>query len=371
MRLSPIDDFPFHQHPMPFHTVATTDAHFNDGYWFAFYARDWYFFAGLRLHPNVNVMDGWAGAAHANRERVVRASRALHPRYHELEVGPLRVSIEQPMQRLRLTASANDARVEFDVVLEAQSPPFVEERYQHLKFGAVVNDLIRYTQICRATGTARVAGQTLAIERWHAMRDHSWGVRSSMAVPTGIKGIDRTAEEADARALRLWVPFEVADHSGFFNTHEDSNGKALDFEGRLDYRDGRSVHLTAVRHALEYVPGTPRPRGGTLELDGDDGVTRRYTLNLAGTPADVQGAGYYRGWRDNLSAGIYRGADVIECDDYDASAGSESSGPPHVPVKHRLGPTEFPMLMLEANGADGMAHFEHTISGPYPRYGFK
>ena len=370
MRLSGFDEYPFHQHPMPFNTVSTTDAHYNDGYWFAFYAPGWYFFAGLRLHPNVNVMDGWAGATREHRQTVVRASRALHPRYDELAVGPLRLEILEPMKRLRLSAGENAAGVEFDVEINAQAPPFVEERYQHLKFGAVVNDLIRYTQVCRMQGTARLAGQAIAIDQWHGMRDHSWGVRSSMAMPTGIRGIDRRPEEADERALRLWVPFECGDHCGMINTHEASDGRPIDFEGRLDYADGRSVKLTAVRHALQYLPGTSRPTGGSLELDGEDGVTRRYELTLAGTPADVQGAGYYRGWLDGQSAGIYRGAEYQEHDSYESAPGAERSGPPHVPPRQRLGPTEFPMRMVGPAG-EGMAHFEHTISGAYPRYGFK
>jgi hypothetical protein len=370
MRLSPFDDYPFHQHPTPFATAATSDAHFNDGYWFACYAPGWYFCAGLRLHPNVNVMDGWASVAHADRQTAVRASRALHPRHGELAVGPVRLTVLEPMQRLRLEVAENPSGIAGDLVFTAQSPPFAENRYQHYKYGAVVNDLVRYTQICRATGTLTCAGETLAVGAWHAMRDHSWGVRSSMSVPTGIKGIDRTPEEADRRALRLWVPFEVSDHCGFFNTHEDSDGRPLDFEGRLDYADGRAVALTAARHALVYHPGTRRPRGGVLELDGADGVTRRYELQASGSPADVQAAGYYGGWRDGLGSGVYRGAEVLECDTYETAPGAGESGPPHVDVTRRLGPTEFPMRMTGPGGATGMAHFEHTISGPYPRYGF-
>ncbi|MEQ8659300.1 MAG: hypothetical protein RLW62_00635, partial [Gammaproteobacteria bacterium] len=347
MRLSPFDDYPFHQAPTPFATVATSDAHFNDGYFCAFYAADWYFFTGLRLHPNVNVIDGWASVAHGGQQRAVRASRALHPRYGELAVGPLRYEIVEPLRRLRVIADHGASDIAFDVILSAQSPPFVEDRYQHFKYGAVVNDLIRYTQICRASGTATVAGEMLVIDAWHAMRDHSWGVRSSMAVPTGIGGIGGSAHAADAprRALRLWVPFEVEDHCGFFNTHEASDGRTLDFEGRLDYADGRSVRLGAVRHALEYLPGTRRPRGGRIELDGEDGLTRTYTLDLAGTPADVQAGGYYRGWRDHFGPGIYRGEELVEHDCYDASPGGEITGPPHVPPARRLGPTEFPMHM--------------------------
>ena len=267
------------------------------------------------------------------------------------------------MRRVRLVAGAN-ARISSSTSCSKRSQPFVEARYQHYKFGAVVNDLMRYTQICRARGVARVGERQLDIDGWHAMRDHSWGVRSSMAQPTGIGGIDRQPQEADQRALRLWVPFEVADHCGFFNTHEDSVGRTLDFEGRLDYRDGRTVRLTAVRHALTYLPGSKWPQGGTLELDGDDGVTRHYTLELAGTPADVQAGGYYRGWRDGLGPGIYRGAEHLEHDGY-AMVPGEPAGPPHVPPARRLGPTEFPMIMRGPGGATGMAHFEHTISRAY------
>ena len=370
MRLSGFDEYPYHQHPMPFGTVATTDAHYNDGYWFAFYAPGWYVNCGLRLHPNVNVMDGWASVAHAERQIAVRASRALRPRYDELAVGPIKLELLEPMKRLRLSARENPAGIEFDIVMEALSPPFVENRYQHLKYGAVVNDMIRYTQICRAEGRARIEGRDIAIDGWHAMRDHSWGVRSSMAMPTGINGTDRTADEADDRALRLWVPFRVADHSGFINTHENAEGTALDFEGRLDYDDGRAVKILAARHALDYLPGTKRPTGGTLELDGEDGVTRKYTLASAGTPADVQACGYYRGWHDGQSAGIWRGAEHLEHDAYDAKPGDDPTGPPHVAAKRRLGPTEFPMIMTGPGGAQGMAHFEHTLSGAYPRYGF-
>lgn len=370
MRLSPFDDYPFHQAPTPFATASTSDAHYNDGYFCAFYAPDWYFFTGLRLHPNVNVIDGWVSVAHAGRQRALRASRALHPRYGELFAGPVYYEILEPMKRLRVVAADNPAGLTFDVTLEAQSPPFVEERYQHFKYGAVVNDLIRYTQVCRATGTAKLAGEAITVDGWHAMRDHSWGVRSSMAVPTGIGGVDRDADAGERRALRLWVPFEVEDHCGFFNTHEAADGRVLDFEGRLDYADGRSVRLTGVRHALEYVERSRWPAGGTIELDGEDGATRRYTLELAGTPADVQAGGYYRGWRDELGPGVYRGAEVVEHEDYAAEPGPEPSGAPHIPLQRRLGPTEFPMRMTGPGGATGMAHFEHTLSGPYPRYGF-
>jgi len=90
MRLTPFDEYPFHQHPTPFGMVATSDAHPNDGYYLAFYAAEWYFVGALRLHPNVNAIDGGASLAHDNRQRAVRGLRALRPRYEEIDIGPLR-----------------------------------------------------------------------------------------------------------------------------------------------------------------------------------------------------------------------------------------------------------------------------------------
>lgn len=369
MRLHSIDEYPFHQHPLPFNMVATTDSHYNDGYWFAFYAEDWYFVSVLRLHPNVNAIDGATVVAHGGRQHCVRFSRALRPRYDELEVGALALEILEPMKRLRLSLGDNPAGIRFDVVFEAQSPPLVEDRYQHVKFGAIVNDMLRYTQVCRATGTASLGDDELEVNSWHAIRDHSWGVRSSMGPPVRIGGTDRSDAEADDRAFRFWVPFQAGDHCGYINTHEDRTGATVDFEGRLDFDDGHSVALRSMTHALEYEPGTVWPVGGSFELVDVEGVSRRYELRASGPPADVQGLGYYRGWQDGLSSGIYRGPETVEHDVYEI-AREDKSGPPHVPVKRRLGPTEFPCFVTGPDGGQGMAHVEHHIYGPYDPYGF-
>lgn len=97
----------------------------------------------------------------------------------------------------------------------------------------------------------------------------------------------------------------------------------------------------------------------------------RDELQASGSPADVQAGGYYRGWKDGLSARIYQGSETLEYDDYDTTPGDEPTGPPHVPVRHRLSPTEYPMHIAGPDGATGMAHVEHSIHGAYRPYGFE
>ena len=73
---SPLDDLPVHQTAAPLPEPATSDTHFNDGYYFAFYAPGFHVFAGLRLHPNTNVMDGYGGAvAHGDAAQPPRQPR--------------------------------------------------------------------------------------------------------------------------------------------------------------------------------------------------------------------------------------------------------------------------------------------------------
>lgn len=378
MRITGFDEFPFHQHPLPFGVPATTDPKFNDGYFFAFYAADWYVVAVLRLHPNVNVIDAGVSIAHADRQRAVRFSRALRPRQEELFVGPLRLEIVEPMRTVRLTLDDSPLGATFDVVLETQAPPVVENRYQHYKYGALVNDTLRYTQVVKASGRAQVDGQELDLDGWYGLRDHSWGVRTSLGVPVRIGGTERTGEESDDRAIRFWVPFQVDDasdgaHCGFFNTHEDADGRVLDFEGRLDFADGRSVGLVSLEHDLSYEPGTPRPTGGSIVLVDEEGEKHRYSMSASGTPADVHGVGYYGGWHDGRSGGNWRGVEHMEHDEYDASAAAHPTAPDHVPAKRRMGPTEYPMFMTydgPHGPVSGMAHLEHHIFGNYHRYGF-
>ncbi|GGC77252.1 hypothetical protein [Chelatococcus reniformis] len=371
MRLTAYDEFPFHQHPTPFHIPATSDVHFNDGYFCAAFADDWYVVAGVRLHPNMNVIDGFAGIARRGEQRVLRASRVLRPNAAELAVGPLRIDIREPMRKVTISLADNEADFAFDLTFEAKASPFLEAPYQFRKYGHLIHDLVRYTQICSATGTVRRGDETVAPQQWHAIRDHSWGVRAGMGPVTSHGGIEREEEEIDRRRFRVWAPFSLDRYTGFFNTHEDEDGRPLDFEGCLDMPDGSRLRLTGLRHKLDYAPGTKNVVGGTFELCDEHGRWRAYRIEAAGTPADVQGLGYYGGWRDGGSAGVYRGAGpVVETDRYPSAAHLGKTGLLSLPESKRLGPTEFPCVMTGPDGETGMVHFEQHVFGAYRPYGF-
>ena len=303
MRLTEFDEFPFHQHPTPFNIPFTSDVHFNDGYFCAAFAEDWYVVSGMRLHPNMNVLDGFAGIARNGMQRVLRASRALQPNSSELSVGPLRFDIRAPMREVVVSLVGNEANFSFELTFRAKATPFLETPYQFRKYGHLIHDLVRYTQVCVANGNVVLDGKATEVTDWHAIRDHSWGVRSGMGPATPHGGVGRDKDEIDRRRFRIWAPFSLDRYTGFFNTHEDEEGNPLDFEGSLTMPDGKQVELTAVRHCLQHAPGTKNVIGGTFALCDNEGGWRDYQLRArhssrrAGARLLWRLVGWWERWR--------------------------------------------------------------------------
>ena len=367
--LSPFDDFPFHQHVAPISIPATSDSHFNDGYYFAWYRPGEHWFCGMRRHPNTNVIDGYAGIVKAGVQRSIRVSRALLPSPDSLTVGPLTVTIEEPMHRQRLTLASNASDLTFDVGVEAVAEPHVEHGHTQYRFGRLFNHLIRYTQLSRVSGIAGNGDERMTIDGWFGCRDHSWGIRSTMGPHVPIRGV--ATQELDPRAIRIWIPFDAGDHSGFFHTHEDAHGNTLDIEGRIDVPGQEPLAITAVDHQFGYHPGTQRLSGGSFTLTDGTGGTHEYEFATSCDPAHPQGFGYTRGWRDGGQPGVYRGAYYEEVGEFRVDDPSTALGPDHVPGERRLGGTEFTSTLRGPGGSEGMCHVEHMIYGPYKPYGFE
>lgn len=358
--LSGFDDLPVHQGFGPIDRPVTSDVHFNDGYYAAFYSAGVHAFCGLRLHPNTNVMDAYAGAVVHGEQRSVRVSRALRPRIDVLEVGPFRMEVLEPMRRHRLVLASAGIGVDFDVEWSASAPEFVETPHIQYRHGTLLNHVLRYVQVGRADGTLTVDGVRIPVQDWHGARDHSWGVRSTMGPRTSSGGVAATAGPGDPRAMRLWVPFEAGGVRGFFHVHADAQGSPLDVDGRLDLPDGAATGVVAVHHELSYRPGSRRLSGGRFVLRDERGSEHGYTFEVACDPAHPQGFGYTRGWSDGGGPGVYRGEDIAEIDRFDVS-GDEPAGPEHVPAERRLGGTEFACTLHADDGATGMAHVEHML----------
>ena len=85
--------------------------------------------------------------------------------------GPLQLTIEQPLERWKLSLDAPGARIELE--LHALTPPAELGEPATAAVGRAAG-LQRYAQLCEARGTAEIGGRHRTIEA-PAVRTHRWG----------------------------------------------------------------------------------------------------------------------------------------------------------------------------------------------------
>jgi len=97
--LSKADDFPIHQTPEPI-AYSGTDRNFYDRYFFNGYNPDGsgFFAVAFGVYPHLNVADAHVSVIRDGVEHCVHASRILHMERFELEVGPIRIEVLEPLK---------------------------------------------------------------------------------------------------------------------------------------------------------------------------------------------------------------------------------------------------------------------------------
>src|SRR5919106_4410029 len=103
--LGPTDEFPIHQVPQPISWPGSSDRNFYDRAYFNAHDRtgDIFLVTGLGIYPNLGVSDAYATVRRGDRQWTVRCSDALgHGDRLAPAVGPYRVEVIEPLQRIRL-----------------------------------------------------------------------------------------------------------------------------------------------------------------------------------------------------------------------------------------------------------------------------
>lgn len=375
--LTQMDDYPRHQIVDTMAHVGSSDLTWSDGYYFCIWDPDGEvsLATGMRVYPNLDVMEGYAAIMHNGELRNVRMSRRWSARHDDLEVVPLRMEILEGLRRRRLVFAAPSLSdgMEFDLVWEARHAPYEEERRAERLHGRVIRDLIRYWQAGRPSGRVKFGGRALQVDanRWYCIMDHSWGTRSSVGPrinPADLPPIPTLPAGRDG-LLRLVGLVQMPSYIAYFQTHEDASGRPHMEEGRIDYKDGRSTRIVKVSHELEYRPGTRRLERAKCVITDEEGRKLELRLQPSHTPTITSALGYSlerRGFSDDRGMGVYRGEEWVESDmwRHDGHETVDPEGGRHE-YNGYIGPAA-----ADDGQQKGMAYFETVIIGSYPRYGF-
>jgi hypothetical protein len=271
---------------------------------------------GVGKYTNRNVFDGYAGVSRGREQWTVRGSRRLSDDADTVGVGPIRYDVLDPYRTIRFSCAANDAvPVAFEWIFDASVPPVLEDRDRaRARRGYRLDaDVLRYHQIGVASGWVEVEGERHEVSTggWFSTRDHSWGVRQGVGLPT----TDVEGGVAVVPSFRFsWSPMllERADGSRYGVHHQHRQLRVPGYEesqmeGGVEHPDGRIEKFTGLRSELRFDPHNRRVLGGTLHFTTADGSERPVTVEAIGDTGFHLGAGLYFGL-DGHFHGEWRGA---------------------------------------------------------------
>ncbi|MFC0589299.1 hypothetical protein ACFFF7_07730 [Novosphingobium aquiterrae] len=353
MVLTKGDDFPLHQTPEPV-AYAGTDRNFYDRYFFNGYGPDGseFFAIALGIYPHLNVADAHFSIIRDGVQHCVHASRELGMERMDMAVGPIRIEVLEPLQKLRVTVDGEGIKA--DLTFTGRAFPIEEPRFIHRIGPRTFMDYTRMTQNGRYTGWIEVDGvRRDCAPGTTGTRDRSWGVR-----PVGTRDEQPHGEGVMPGFFWQWTPLNFADRSVFFHANADAEGHMWNTRAVIAPDGSAAAGLieTEGRMAAPLLAETRWPDGGSLTIDGADGPE-----TLTFTPLgrfQMRGIGYTS---PKWNHGLYHGRLVVEREDF----GIEQCSPGAMDNFH----VQLPCKVVSDRHGEGVGVFEQLIIGPYQPMG--
>ncbi len=365
--LSKLDDYPIHQTPEPLAHPASSDRNVYDRYWFNGYQDDgeFYFGIGAALYPNLQIMDCGLSIVRGGEQHAFHASRRAPREPSEVEIGPFRLEILEPMKSLRVTLDDNETGISGELLWIPRTASIQEGR-QTTRMGRTLMDATRFNQFGHWEGEIRYDGQSVRIDsaRVYGTKDRSWGIR-----PVGDPDPGGAPPTRLPQVSFLWAPIHWKDRCTHMGAFENEYGEMWHWDGMITpvYANPDQIPgvedpgvrvLRAVEHRLEFVPGTRRARHAEIALVERDG--RRHEIALEPVLCfRMKGIGYshpewgHGRWKGELAVGgeSWKLADLDEM------------APANLHIQQ--------VVKARCGDEEGIGVLEQIHIGPHARYGFK
>jgi hypothetical protein len=343
------DDFPLHQTPEPV-AYAGTDRNFYDRYFFNGYAPDGsgFFAAAMGIYPHLNVADAHFSAIRDGVQHNLHASRELGMERLDMQVGPIRIEVIEPLKVLRLIVDGEGLKA--DLTFTGRAFPIEEPRFIHRIGPRTFMDYTRMTQNGHYTGWIEIDGVREAVASGTmGTRDRSWGVR-----PVGARDEQPHGAGVVPSFFWQWTPLNFAGHSVFFHVNADAKGNvwnsraviAPDGAGPDDLCDTEG-EMTSV-----LAKGTRWPDHGQVVIEEPDGP-EAITLEPIGR-FQMRGLGYTS---PKWNHGLYHGPLAVEREDF----GLTQCDPGSMENFH----VQIPCRVVSDRYGEGIGVFEQLIIGGY------
>ena len=367
--LNRLDDFPIHQTPEPIAHPASSDRNAYDRTWFNGYAPDgsYYFGIGMAIYPLRGIMDcAFSVVRPGGLQHCFYASRRAPTERTEMQVGPFRLEIVEPMRQTRIIIDDNESGISCDLTFTARTAS-IEEARQTLWHGARrIMDATRFDQFGRWSGTIRTPEGDIIVDQevCRGTKDRSWGVRA-----VGERDIGGAPPLAMPAFFFLWAPLVWDDHISHAIFFDGQRGEALVREGIIaplyassadipGVEDGRDQRMATARHRVTYHPGTRLAQSAEIDLVSHDGDTRTITLEPI-LKFQMKGLGYSH---PEWGQGMWKGELAIGHEHFDPDA-LDMLQPENIHVQQVV-------RARDNSGRTGIGVLEQVCIGAYAPSGF-
>lgn len=320
------DEYFDHQIVETHASVLQSDLSWTEKVCGAVFARDGSLAVGFGLgkYINRNVVDAFGGVSRGAEQWTVRASRELAVSPNDVNAGPLRYEVLEPLKTVRVVLEPNEHQpIAYDLLLDGITPCTVEEREDRRMLNGQRRsaDQIRYHQIGTASGWVELQGRRITVDpkHWVMTRDHSWGLRPGVGRPPVDVQPD-PMDQSPPRVLAVWNPvlFQKTDGSQYafhqyYLLYAGEGWQHEKCQGGFEYPDGRRELLRRIDPHLEFDPVNRRLLGGEVRLTMQDARSRTLKLRVLGDTGFHLGAGLYHGL-DGYHHGQWRGRLHVEGD---------------------------------------------------------
>jgi len=295
--ITPFDDFPIHQTGDPIVQTVSADPNHYDRYFFNGCDRDGAFFIGGAMghYPNRGVIDAAFSVVVDGVEHSIFASGAM-PLGRETTIGPISISVPEPLKEIRFTVAPNDEDISCDLLFRARTAAIEEPKQTIVRNNVKIMDYTRLTQWGTWEGTINVKGQIIDVkaESTFGVRDRSWGVRGvGVQTPTNFA-------PGEMQIFWLWAPLHFDDMCTHLAMFERADGtrwmESALVVPILESPDaptwGADIvepeEVSNIRYELQWQKGRREMESAAIEVSHSDGTVDRiefepmYTFRMRG-----------------------------------------------------------------------------------------
>ncbi|MCC0099314.1 hypothetical protein K7B10_31990 [Streptomyces flavotricini] len=362
----PLDEYPVHQAPLSMKHLVTGDRNAYDRCIFHVFdhAGRAVLILGLGVYPNAGVIDAYATLRTGDELLAVRASDALTDDRMNLSVGPLRITVDEPLKRITLRCDPDPADpdgLSYDITWTAEFPAVWEPHHVQRRGDRLMLEGRRFVQAGHVTGVIRAGGEEHALTpgEWTGTRDRSWGVRP---IP-GEEG-GRAAEEHRPEGFHwLWIPVRFEDRFLMVIAQEEADGRRTLNEALQVFPEGSGrgdVQLGWPQTEIRYRPGTRHPESAVVHLADPARKPLELGVEILNSSPLAVGAGYppAADWQH----GTWQGRGWTDRRVYDLSD-------PNAHPMAAFGVTDH-SARFTLDGRTGFGIFEHGSFGRHDPSGF-